>query len=221
MRETFHDELAQLGEELTGMCQQAAESMRQASQALLTADQVLAERVLAADAELDEQRRLCAGHAQALLALQAPVAGDLRSVLAAVYCADKIERMGDLAAHVAATARLSYPEHAVPAELETVFSELGAAAAGMADRSAELITDAGAGSFAELQETDQVVDGLHAEVLAAITDETWAHGIRSASSLALLARYHERFADQAVSVAKRVEFAATGHLPGAVAQTSP
>jgi phosphate transport system protein len=110
-----------------------AESMRQASRALLTADLQLAERVLAGDAELDRARRECEDHAQALLALQAPVAGDLRTILAAVYCAEKIERMGDLAAHIADTARFTHPEHAVPAEVESVFTELGEIAAGMTE----------------------------------------------------------------------------------------
>jgi phosphate transport system protein len=204
--------LVRLGEQLMSMCRQAAGSMRLASRALLTADRELAEQVLAADVELDRQRGQCEELAHTLLALQAPVAGDLRAILAAVYCADKIERMGDLAAHIAGTARFTHPERAVPTELEAVFAELGAVAAGMADRVAELIDDAAAGSFADLQRTDHIVDTLHAQVLAAITGESWSHGVRSATSLALLARFHERFADQTVSVAKRLEFAATGTL---------
>jgi phosphate transport system protein len=195
------------------MCAMAAESMRQASRALLTADLQLAERVLAGDAELDRARRECEDHAQALLALQAPVAGDLRTILAAVYCAEKIERMGDLAAHIADTARFTHPEHAVPAEFESVFTELGEIAAGMADRVGELIASDAGGGFAELDETDEAVDALHARVLTLITGEGWQHGVRSATSLALVARFYERFADQAVSVAKRLEFAETGQTP--------
>jgi phosphate transport system protein len=191
----------------------AAESMRQASRALLTADLQLAERVLTDDVELDAARRACEDSAQSLLALQAPVAGDLRTILAAVYCAEKIERMGDLAAHIADTARFTHPEHAVPAEFEGVFSQLGDIAAGMADRVGELIEGDARGGFAELDETDQAVDALHAQVLASITGAGWQYGVRSATSLALVARFYERFADQAVSVAKRLEFAETGQKP--------
>jgi phosphate transport system protein len=213
MRETFHGDLARLGEELAEMCGMAAKSMRQASSALLTADLNLAEQVLTADVELDRARRACEDHAQSLLALQAPVAGDLRTILAAVYCAEKIERMGDLAAHIADTARFTHPEHAVPAEFEDAFTELGEIAAGMADRVGELIAGGAGGGFAELDETDQAVDALHARVLASITGEGWRHWVRSATSLALVARFYERFADQAVSVTKRLEFAETGQLP--------
>lgn len=213
MRETFHGDLARLGEQLAEMCRMAATSMRQASRALLTADLPLAEQVLTTDVKLDKARHACEEHAQSLLALQAPVAGDLRTILAAVYCADKIERMGDLAAHIADTARFAHPDHAVPAEFEGVFTELGEISAGMADRVGELIMGDAKGGFAELDETDQGVDALHARVLTAITGENWPHGVQSATSLALVARFYERFADQAVSVAKRLEFAETGQTP--------
>jgi phosphate transport system protein len=203
MRESFHGELTLLGERLAHMCALAAESM------------TLAERVLTADAELDHARAECEEQAQSLLALQSPVAGDLRTILAAVYCAEKIERMGDLAAHIADTARFTHPEHAVPDELEAAFTEMGAVAAGMADRIGELLSSEAAGGFAELDETDHIVDTLHAQVLTLITGGDWQHGVRSATSLALLARFYERFADQAVSVSKRLEFAETGAAPSA------
>jgi phosphate transport system protein len=213
MRESFRGDLARLGEQLAEMCGMAAHSMRQASRALLTADLQLAEEVLAADALLDRARQSCEEHAQSLLALQAPVARDLRMILAAVYSAEKIERMGDLAAHIADTARFTHPEHVVPAEFEQVFTELGEIAAAMADRVGEF-TLGGAGSgFVELNETDQAVDALHAQVMSSITGTGWAHGVRSATSLALIARFYERFADQAVSVAKRLDFAETGRTP--------
>lgn len=213
MREAFHGDLTRLGEQLADMCEMAAEAMRQATRALLTADLQIAEQVLTGDAELDQARAKCEEHAQTLLALQAPVAGDLRTILAAVYCAEKVERMGDLAAHVADTARFSHPEHAVPPEFEAMFGEMGGVAAGMAERVGELIEGEAGNAFAELDETDQAVDALHARILAAITEGNWQYGIQSASSLALLARFYERFADQAVSVAKRLEFAETGQIP--------
>jgi phosphate transport system protein len=213
MREAFHGDLTRLGEQLADMCEMAAQSMRLATRALLDADLPLAEQVLTADAELDQARAACEAHAQTLLALQAPVAGDLRTILAAVYCAEKVERMGDLAAHVADTARFSHPEHAVPPEFEAIFGEMGEVAAGMAERVGELMEGEAGNAFAELDETDQAVDALHARILESITGEGWQHGVRSASSLALLARFYERFADQAVSVAKRLEFAETGQTP--------
>jgi phosphate transport system protein len=205
--------LTLLGERLAHMCGLAAESMRLASRALLTGDLALSEQVLGDDSDLDHARAECEEQAQSLLALQSPVAGDLRTILAAVYCAEKIERMGDLAAHIADTARFTHPERAVPAELEAAFTEMGAVAAGMADRIGELLSSDAAGAFAELDETDHTLDVLHAQVLTLITGGDWQHGVRSATSLALLARFYERFGDQAVSVSKRLEFAETGIEP--------
>lgn len=212
MRDAFQTELDALREQLSDMCTQAAEAIRAATTAVLTTDVELAARVVAGDAELDAARDRCDETAQRLLALQAPVARDLRLVLTAVYCSDKIERMGDLAAHVADTARIRYPECAVPGELTGAFTELGTVTAGMADRLVELIRHPGQGGFAELNETDQAVDTRHADILATITDPGWPHGIPCATSLALLARYYERFADQTVSVAKRLDFVLTGVL---------
>ena len=216
MRDTFRTQLSDLRDQLGDMCVLAADAMRDACRAVLTADAELARRVQAEDVELDRARDRCDEAAQQILALQAPVAGDLRLVLTAVYCTDKIERMGDLAAHIADSARIAHPANAVPAELEPAFANLGRIAVGMAERLAELVRRPEPGGHAELHETDQRVDALHAGVMAAITDPGWPHGVPSAMSLALLARYYERFADQVVSAAKRLEFAVTGETPVAL-----
>lgn len=118
----------------------SATAMREATMALLQADLDMAERVLSGDLALDRQRAECEEHAYSLLALQAPVARDLRIVLAATYGAEKIERMGDLAAHIADTARFSHPHHVVPDEFTAQFTELGEITTGMANRLAKLVT---------------------------------------------------------------------------------
>lgn len=189
--------------------------MLQATTALLDADLGLAEQVLTGDAALDEQRAQCEENAYSLLALQAPVARDLRIVLAATYCAEKIERMGDLAAHVADTARFIHPRHLVPAELVPQFTELGEVTTGMARRLATLVTIQGTSAFAELEGVDSRVDRIHADVLTRISRPDFPHGPQAAASLALVARFYERFGDQTVSVAKRLDFAVTGQIPAA------
>lgn len=149
-----------------------------------------------------------------MLALQAPVPSDLRTVLAAICSAEKIERMGDPAAHIADAARFGHPAPAIPTKLNDTFAELSRIAAGMADRLGELVNQPGVEGFAELNETDHAVDALHANALATITGPSWPHGVGTATSLALVARFHERFADQAVSVAKRLDILTTGEIPG-------
>jgi phosphate transport system protein len=212
VRETFHGGLRQLGIDLTSMCHHAAGAIRAATEALLTADLAAAEQVLAEDAGLDALRDRCEEQAHVLLALQAPVARDLRTVLAAVYCADKIERMGDLAAHIADTARFAYPGHVVPESLTSVIADLGSVTSAMADRLGELVSDHGPAGHAELDHTDETVDELHAQILTAVTRASWEHGAAVAARLALVSRFYERFGDQAVSVAKRLDFIVTGEV---------
>jgi phosphate transport system protein len=148
-----------------------------------------------------------------MLVLQAPKASDLRLVLSAVYCAERIERMGDLAEHIASSTRRVHPSHVVPPELRDTFTALGKITADMADSLVAHIACPREGSFAELDETDHEVDDLHAAVLREITDPAWPHGVPAATCLALVARFYERYADQAVSVAKRAEFVSTGVTP--------
>lgn len=212
MRETFHGGLSELGQALADMCGHAADAMRTATRALLAADLTAAEQVLAEDAELDLLRDQCEEQAHVLLALQAPVARDLRNVLAAVYCADKIERMGDLAAHIADTARFAHPDRVVPDTLTDPVAELGRITAAMADRLGQLVVDHTPEAHAELDHTDETVDALHAHILTVITASTWPYGAAVASRLALVSRFYERFADQTVSVAKRLDFVVTGEI---------
>lgn len=213
MRETFHKELTELRELLREMCSHAAGAISDATVALLGVDRAAAERVLAADADLDAMRDQCEDRAQQMLALQAPVASDLRIVLAAIYCAEKIERMGDLASHVANTTRHSHPHPVVPDELRPTFTKLGEVCATMAERLVCQIAEPKPGAFAELDEIDHEVDALHAEVLRTITAPEWPHDVPLAINLTLVTRFYERYADQAVSAAKRIEFVRTGEIP--------
>jgi phosphate transport system protein len=213
MRESFHSDLVVLRELLSRMCEKAATAMRHASEALLSADLDAAKRVLEADAELDRMRDECEDMAQQMLALQAPVATDLRVVLSAVYCAEKFERMGDLAEHIANVTCRIHPEHVVPDSLRDTFDRLGTVTANMAAQLVPHVIEPRVGAFAELDTTDHEVDALHAEVLGTITAKTWQHGVPAATTLALVARFYERYADQAVSAAKRIEFVCTGHTP--------
>jgi len=88
-------------------------------------DLVLAERVITEDQQLDGLRARCEQHGCRLLARHAPVAWDLRLVVTGIHAADRIERMGDLARHVAELARRRHPDCAVPAELTGQFTEMG------------------------------------------------------------------------------------------------
>lgn len=213
MRERFHGDLSRLADLLGGMSHMAARQIRLATAALLDGDLGAAEQVVAEDKALDADRDRCEEYAQRLLALQAPVASDLRLIIAVVQCAERIERMGDLARHVAELARRVHPGRVVPDDVRDSFVELGRLASDMATKLTDLIDRQDSGCFARMVEEDNRIDALHTRLMLEITGREWRHGVPSAVNLTLVGRFYERFADQVVSVARMLDFAATGKRP--------
>jgi phosphate transport system protein len=145
-----------------------------------------------------------------LLALQAPVAADLRSVVSALQIAADAERMGGLAAHIAKIARRRFPNRAVPAEVEGYFAEMGALAVALGTGAFEVLSSLDPSKAAQIERDDDAMDDLRHQTLAVLADPSWRHGVAAAVDLALLGRFYERFADHTVDIARRVIFQATG-----------
>ena len=215
MREAYRVELDELAGELAGMCSMVATAMELATRALLEADLRLAEQVIGDDAKVDDARSSCEEHAYALLALQAPVATDLRTVLAAIHAAESLERMGDLALHVAKAARRRHPQPVLPDKVAPYFQEMGRLAVELARQTEQVILTRNVERAEALEEADDEMDDLHRHLFTVIMDKEWPHGVASAVDVTLLGRFYERFADHAVSVAKRMVFVVTGRMPGA------
>lgn len=214
MREAYHVELGQLAEELANMCSMSATAMELATRSLLDTDLGLAEQVIGDDAKIDDARSACEEHAYALLALQAPVATDLRTVLAAIHAAESLERMGDLALHVAKAARRRHPKPVLPEQVRPYFSEMGRVAVELARDAEQVILNKDIEQARSLEEADDEMDDLHRHLFSVIMDKEWPHGVAAAVDVTLLGRFYERYADHAVSVAKRVVFVVTGRMPG-------
>ncbi|WP_031468495.1 phosphate signaling complex protein PhoU [Sciscionella sediminilitoris] len=213
MREAYRDQLGELADLLAGMCASVAEAMERATQSLLDADLALAEQVIGADQKVDEARTNAEEQAYALLALQAPVASELRTVLAAMYAAESLERMGDLAKHIAGAARRRHPDEVVPAEVRPYFAKMGEVGATQARRVEQVIRTSDVGLAKEVEEADDEVDELHRHLFTKIMERDWEHGVATAVDVTLLSRFYERFADHAVSVARRTVFVVTGEMP--------
>lgn len=214
MREAYHVELEQLADELAGMCSMVGDAMELATRALLEVDLGLAEQVIGDDSKIDDARSSCEEHAYALLALQAPVATDLRSVLAAIHAAESLERMGDLALHVAKAARRRHPQPVLPEQVRPYFAEMGRVAVALAREAEQVIVSKDVAQARALEDADDEMDDLHRHLFTVIMDREWPHGVAAAVDVTLLGRFYERFADHAVSVAKRVVFVVTGRMPG-------
>ena len=213
MRTAYHKQLAELGTQLSEMCGLAADAMDHATNALLNADLSLAEQVIADHEHLAALSKRAEGSALKLLALQQPVAGDLRKIVGAIHVGADIERMGALAVHVASISRLRHPDCALPADVRASFCQMGSRAVQLARTAQEVLLSPDPVKAAHLHEQDDAVDAEHRHLFTLLIDREWHDGVCSAVDVALLGRFYERFADHAVEIGRRVVFEATGGLP--------
>jgi phosphate transport system protein len=213
MRTAYHEKLSGLNDELAQMSQLAGEAMKKATTALLDGDLDLAEEVISGDTEIDSLRTSAEEQAFGLLALQAPVAGDLRSVIAAIHSAGDLERMGDLALHVAKAARRRHPDLVLPQEVAPYFAEMGRVSLDLAQDARQVILTRDVELAFTMESDDDAMDDLHRHLFTMLLSKDWGGGVAPAIDVTLLGRYYERFADHAVAVARRVVFMVTGKMP--------
>ena len=214
MRQAYQIRLNNLGDHGARMCQVASDCLRDATKALLTADLALAEKVIATDVQLDEMRADAEAVAFEILALQAPVASDLRAVVSALWVVADLQRMGALAMHVAKAARRRHPAQVIPAEVRPIFERMGRVGVHLADQASLVLRERNVELARVMESEDDLMDDLHQEMFAALLSPDWSHGVEPAVDLSLLGRFYERFADHAVAVARRVVFLVTGENVG-------
>ena len=213
MRTAYHEKLSALNNELAEMSALAGEAMKKATTALLEGDLDLAEEVISGDVKVDALRSSAEEQAFELLALQAPVAGDLRTIIAAIHSAGDLERMGDLALHVAKAARRRHPELVLPPEVTPYFAEMGRVALDLARDAQRVLIERDVQLAFAMESDDDAMDDLHRHLFTVLMAQDWPNGIAPAVDVTLLGRFYERFADHAVGVARRVVFTVTGKMP--------
>jgi phosphate transport system protein len=210
MRDEFRSDLAVVNSLLVDMAEAGRTAMRRATAALLDADETEAELVATGDNEIDALYNRVEERVYELLARQAPVASDLRTVIAALHVASDLERMGDLAEHIAETALRRHPKTAVPEELVPVIREMASVADGIAKKTVEVLQTSDAARAAEMEADDDAMDELHKQLLAFMLGTAWRHGVEAAIDGALLGRFYERYADHAVKAGSQVIYLVTG-----------
>ena len=210
MRDEFRAELQAVSKLLVDMAEGVRTAMRQATRALLTADRQAAEAVIAGDAEIDGVYRQVEERVCDLIARQAPVATDLRMVITALHVSADLERMGDLADHVAKTALRRHPSPAVPAELRPIFTDMADIADRMAVKIGKVLGAPDAALAAELDRDDDAMDDLHSSLFGVLLDDDWPYGVETAIDATQLGRFYERFADHAVNAGEHVVYLITG-----------
>jgi phosphate transport system protein len=210
VREVFQQELAEVQDRLVEIAGLVEQAIERATTAFNSSDVSLAETVIADDHRIDQLAGNLDELAIDILARQQPVARDLRIVVSALRISASLERMGDLAEHIAQLARTRFPEKVVPKDLRPTFKELGRLDVAIARKLTRLLESESSELAEEIRDDDDLVDDLHLSVFDKVLGDTWKGGASDIVDSTLASRYHERFADHAVSIAKKVQYLQTG-----------
>jgi len=213
MRESYHDELNANTDDIVSMADLVRSAVERATTSLINADLGLAEQVISADARIDNLHDEIEQRSFNLLARQAPVAGELRTVVAVLRMCYELSRMGDLAVHVAETARHRYPDHAVPEPVAAQFTKMAKIADQMILTASQTLVNRDAENAMELADKDTAIDDIRADQFRMLLSDTWPYGVEEAVDTALLGRYFERIADHAVAIGSPGIYIVTGEAP--------
>jgi len=213
MRTVYHKQLADLATQLGEMCGLAGVAMKRATQALLEADIVAADEAIRDHEPIVAMRAQVEKEAFALLALQQPVASELRAIFSSIQIIADTERMGALAVHVAKIARREYPKQVLPEEVRECFADMANVAIALGDSAKQVLVSRDPQQAAQLHEQDDAMDDLYRHLFSLLIDREWKHSVSVGVETALLGRFYERFADHAVEIGRRVIFMGSGVLP--------
>ncbi|WP_347347234.1 phosphate signaling complex protein PhoU [Nigerium sp.] len=213
MRASYHEALTSVSNDLVDMTERVRSAVGLATKALLDADLPAAEQVISDDSHLDSLHDDLETRCFGLLARQSPVAGELRTLVAALRMVADLARMGDLAAHIAKIARMRYPNVAVPDSMTPNFQRMSQLAEEMVATAGRTLRDQNVLDAEKMAEHDEEIDELRTMQFRELLNDTWPHGVEAAVDCALLGRYYERIADHAVLLGSRVIYIVTGLHP--------
>ena len=210
VRKVFQAELHQVGEELIQIATLVQQALGSARTAFLDADIQVAEEVISNDARIDFLQNDLDERSIDILALQSPVASDLRMIVGALRMSASLERMGDLARHLAQLARLRFPEPVLPEAMRGHFEEMFDIDARLVERVISVLEDR------DISEADQIfalkseLNLKHQQVFEMLADPNWDSSVPTAVDVTLASRYLERIGDHGVPVARKVSYLVTG-----------
>jgi len=207
MRTIFTAELSLLAGDLVEMSEHVQVAIHNATKALATKDLDLAQSVIA---NLDALENRVDERCVLLIAQQQPVGLDLRTLVTSLRISAGLERMGDLAQHIAEAVRRAYPGSPIPPSHTQIFKEMSEAACQVSDLVVELLKTRDLNVAAQIVDDDDGLDDLHAKAYAKLLAAGYKGGTQETLDVALLARFLERFGDHAVNVSRRIVYLVTG-----------
>jgi phosphate transport system protein len=210
MRDAFHRELEAVDQEIVRMGALIERSTQEATTALVESDKALAQKVMDGDGPIDAMFLDIEKRSLTLLAQQAPVAGDLRLIVAILRVVNDLERAGDLAYNIAKLVRMDQFCEPSPKAVKSLVSELGLAAGRLMSAAIDVWAGKDEVAAAGLQQGDDLVDDLHARLIQRLLEMDDKDAVASAMQLAMIGRYFERIADHAVNIGELVCYYVTG-----------
>lgn len=210
MRKLFMAEMEAVGDDLIEMATLVNRAMKQARVALESQDTGLAETVILQDARIDYLQNTLDERTIELLLLQNPMATDLRLLVAALRVSSSMERMGDLARHVAALVRLRHPASVIPEASRAEVEEMAELTVSVGERLERLMTSYDLAEGREIVKLNNDIDILHSQIMNNVTNGHWNLNAQQAQDLTLLIMRLERFGDHAVSISRKIAYLVTG-----------
>jgi phosphate transport system protein len=210
MREMFDQELESVQLRIVEIADSVFTIVTDATTALLEADVKAADRALAG-AEIVSEKALSLDELVIrTLALQAPVARDLRILVSTLRISASLERMSALASHIATIARFRFPDSAIPEALSDTFDEMVRLDVRLSKKLVKLLKNTSVDLARSIQAADERVDELHREVFEIVLDKSWKEKAVHTVDVTLASRYLERIADHVVEISSKVSYLTTG-----------
>ncbi len=213
-RKTYHAEIDEISGLIVQLATRVGEAVSRATDALLSYDLTAAQQIIDDDVDIDIAAIEIEERCQSLLALQQPMAGDLRSILAAMWIAAELERTGSLASNICKGARRMFRAE-MPPRLRGLIAEMNEEAVRLIRLSADSYAERDVGLAGALDDIDDRLDSLHRTFVQTLLEVSRNHevDVQPAMQLALIARYYERIGDHAVNVSDRVRYMVSGVMP--------
>ena len=214
LRSGFHKEIEEIRQEVLSLGKSVIEAIPRATAVLLNSDLEGADYLLQADDEIDARAIDIEEKCFQELALQSPVAGDLRLLVSMIKIAGELERSADLAVNICKASRRMYG-HEIDPTLRDLIAKMSEQAQQLFVSTMEAFNDNDAAKAAAIDDMDSFLDGLHRRFIAEIFEIHASKEIelQVAVQLAMVARFYERIGDHAVNVSERTRFIVTGWKP--------
>lgn len=214
LRTEYHEQLAEIQTGIARLAAGVTELVPRATEILLEMDLEAAEYMILGDEHYDSRSVELEEKCFTVIALQAPVARDLRAIVSAIKIIADVERSADLCVNICKAARRIYG-HALDPQLRGVIQKMGDQAQVLFKEATEAYLNVDGVRAAALHDMDSYLDDLHRQFIQIIF-ESHASGtidLQVAVQLAVVARFFERIGDHAVNVGDRTRYIVSGWVP--------